>query len=183
MLPRLALAVLCAGIASGCAQQTAVERQTAALTSRQTIAERQLSQRRFDTNDEKVLLQASIGVLQDFGFLIEETASGSGLVQASKQRDAVETGQVATQMLLVMLAAVAGSRVDPVWERDQKIRVSVVTRPTSDRTSTIARVTFQRAVWNTKNQLTRIETIEEPKIYQEFFDKLSQTAFLQAHDI
>ena len=182
-VPRLAAMALMTVLAPGCAQQTAVERQTEALTARQTVAGRQLSQRRFDTTDENRLLQASVAVLQDLGFLLEETAAGSGFVVASKQRDAVETGQVATQMLLVLLAAAAGTRADPVWERDQKIRVSVSTRPSPDHAATLARVTFQRAIWNTKNQLSRTETISEPRIYQEFFDKLSQATFLQAHDI
>lgn len=175
--------ILAASLTPGCVQQTAVERQTQALTSRQTVAERQLGQRRFDTKDEAFLLQASVGVLQDLGFLLDEAATGSGFILASKERDAVESGQVAAQVLLVMLAAAAGSHVDPVWERNQRIRVSVSTRPSSDRGATLARVTFQRAVWNTKNQVSRVETIADPHIYQEFFDKLSQAAFLQAHDI
>jgi len=53
-----------------CVQQTAIERQTQALTSMQTVSERQLGQRRFETKDEQLLLTASIGVLQDLGFFI-----------------------------------------------------------------------------------------------------------------
>jgi hypothetical protein len=45
------------------------------------------------------------------------------------------------------------------------------------------RVTFQRIVTNTQGQVTRRELINEPMIYREFFDKLSESVFLEAHDI
>jgi hypothetical protein len=45
------------------------------------------------------------------------------------------------------------------------------------------RVTFQRVVWDNHRNVSRIETINEPKIYQEFFDKLAQSLFLEAHQI
>ncbi|MDR2694908.1 MAG: hypothetical protein LBC79_00815 [Deltaproteobacteria bacterium] len=45
------------------------------------------------------------------------------------------------------------------------------------------RVTFQRVVFNTANDVTRAEQIDEPEIYREFFDKLSQSVFLEAHEI
>ena len=63
------------------------------------------------------------------------------MLVASKQRDATEAGQVAGQMLLVMLAAAAKTHYDPVYEREQRIRVSLTTRPTPDhiRGSTQAR--------------------------------------------
>ena len=69
-------------------------------------------------------------------------------------------------------------------DKNQKIRVSVVTRPIDDgRGRTAVRVTFQRLVWNTRNQLSKIESLNEPELYRGFFEKLSQSVFLEAHDI
>lgn len=88
---------------------------------------------------------------------------------------------MAGQLFLVALAAAFGAQHDAVWERNQKIRISISTRSAPG--STVVRSTFQRIIWNTKNQVSRIESINDPLIYQEFFDKLSQGLFLEAHDV
>jgi hypothetical protein len=147
------------------------------------MAKRQQEMRRFETTDDALLLSASAGVLQDLGFTVEEAEPVAGLLVASKDRDAVEAKQVAGQLLLAALVAAAGGRADPVWEKQQKIRVSIVTRSSEDHQAMIARVLFQRVIWNTKNQISRVETIEDPVVYQSFFEKLAQAAFLSAHDI
>ena len=49
--------------------------------------------------------------------------------------------------------------------------------------STAVRVTFQRAVLNRLGQLSHQEQIHEVAIYQEFFDKLSKSLFLEANQI
>lgn len=139
--------------------------------------------RRFDTTDDALLLSASAGVLQDLGFNIDEATAGAGLLVASKDRDAVEAKQVAAQVLLAALVASFGGRADPTWERQQKIRVSIVTRLSEDRRGVIVRVLVQRVIWNTKGQITRVETISDPKIYAGFFDKLSKSTFLTANEI
>jgi hypothetical protein len=177
---RVALAVACL---AGCAQATDVQKQTAALTQAGNVATRQIAQRRYDTKDEMLLLGAGASVLQDLGFLIEETSAGSGMLMATKHRDAVEAGQVAGQMLLVLLLAAGGSHYDPVYERDQLIRVSLTTRPTPDGSGTLVRANFQRLIWNNKSQRSRVETIADPAIYREFFEKMNQATFLQGQDI
>jgi len=48
---------------------------------------------------------------------------------------------------------------------------------------TAVRVTFQRMIYNTARQVTTAEPINDPKIYQEFFDKVSESVFLEAHAI
>ncbi len=85
-------------------------------------------------------------------------------------------------MLLVALAAAAGVKADPVYDQKQKIRVSIVTSASAG-AGTIVRETFQRVVWNNKNQISHVETIDDAPIYQQFFDKLSQAIFLEAHGL
>ena len=174
---------LIASATAGCEPGPALEQQTAALTGRQTVADRQLSQRRYDTRDEVLLLQAGASVLQDLGFQIDQTSPGSGMLLASKDRGAIESGQVAGQMLLALLAAASKTRYDPTYDRDQTIRVSLTTRPAPDQRAILVRVKFQRNVRTNRGTTSQLETIEDARIYQEFFDKLSQATFLQAQDI
>lgn len=151
--------------------------------SKESLKERQLQTRRFDT-DEKTLLSASAAVLQDLGFNINESETDLGLIACSKQREAVSAGQIVGAIFLALLTGA----VTPV-DKEQLIRASLVTRPVHiDKTDkskcqTAVRITFQRIVSNTQGQITRREGINEPKIYQEFFDKLSQSLFLEAHQL
>ena len=142
------------------------------------LQDRQMQTRRFGTREEAKLLQASAQVLQDLGFNLEESATSLGVVVGSKDRDARETGQIVGAVFLALLLGVAM----PVDTR-QKIRASLVTLPVENGADTAVRVTFQRLVWNSRNELSKIEGIKDAKIYQEFFDKLSQSVFLNAQEI
>jgi hypothetical protein len=170
-------AVLAAALAaSGCTND--VQSQTAALTlSGAAVSQRQVQARWFDTTDSTAMLQASSGVLQDLGFAIDETTPALGMLSGSKSRDAVEVGQVA----LAFTAALFNVRAP--YETTQRIRVSVMTTRTADGHGIIVRTTFQRVIWNSFNRISRMLTITDPQIYQQFYDKLAQSVFLQAHDL
>ena len=128
---------------------------------------RQLQTRSFNTTNEKKLLISAAGVLQDLGFTIDESETKLGVIVGSKDRDAMEAGQIAAA---VIIAAFSGA-----------IRASIVTRPVGKKTN--LRITLQRVVWNTGGQITRREPIEDEEIYQGFFEKLSKAMFLTAHEI
>lgn len=156
---------------NGCASHT--PRSVLAMNP-QTLEFRQRSTRRFSTTDEKRILAAAAGLLQDLGFTIEDSETDLGLIVASKDRTAVEGGQVVGK---IMFAVVFRSNL-PI-DQQQKLRASVVTRPIAE--DIAVRVTFQRIVWNDRGQISKRELIDDPKAYQEFFDKLSQSVFLEAH--
>src|SRR5258708_10843313 len=100
---RWPIALVLAGVLAAC-QQSTVEQQKAALTlAPDSMAHRQMQMRRFDTKDEGLMTSASAGVLQDLGFTLEESSVSTGLLVASKDRDAVELGQVAGQLFLAAL--------------------------------------------------------------------------------
>jgi len=167
-----------------------------------TLANRQLQSRKYDIKSEKELLTASNNVLQDMGFNLDESNMQLGVIVASKNRDATDAGQVAGAILMAALF-----RVQANYDKDQKIRASLVTKPAAtnnpiqvDVTTKsgkqvkfnqqvdsgngyVVRVTFQRLVWNQKGVLSKIEGINDPEIYQEFFDKLSKSIFLQAQNV
>ena len=64
------------------------------------------------------------------------------------------------------------------------MKAFVTTRPVGDSGSQVAvRVVFERIVFDTEHRLKKIEALNDPKIYQSFFEKLSKALFLEAHDI
>jgi len=151
----------------------------------ESIQKRQLQSRQYETTDEAKIISASVGVLQDLGFNITETESQLGLAVATKNRKAVDAGQVALATTATLLAAVVGSYSNYYQQIDkaQSIRASVVSRLSLDGQKTIVRVTFQRLVWNMTNQVSRVETLSDENLYQGFFEKLSKSIFLEAQQI
>jgi hypothetical protein len=120
------------------------------------------------------LLSAIAGLLQDLGFTIDNSETELGLIVGSKDRSAVEGGQVVGKVMYAI-----AFRGDLPIDKVQRLRASVVTRPIAD--DLAVRVTFQRIVWNDRGQISKLELIDDAQVYQEFFDKLSQAVFLEAH--
>ena len=171
----LGVGLLAVNIAlTGCA--TKIPKDALTLTP-ESMALRQLQTKRFETADEKKLLIGASSVLQDLGFTLDESEAKLGVVVGSKDRDATEGGQVAGQIIVAILFGV----MTPI-DKEQKIRASIVTRPISEG-NTAVRVTFQRVVWNDQGLVSKTESLEDPKLYQEFFDKFSKAVFLNANNI
>jgi hypothetical protein len=139
-------------------------------------AERVMQSRRYDTRDETHVLHACGALLMDLGFTVDKSDESLGVLVASKERTAVETGQV---VLSVVVALFTGA--DVPYDKRQRMRASVVTHPSGQK-STVVRVTFQRIVWDTHGQVSKREQLNRPEHYQEFFAKLSKALLLEAHD-
>ena len=168
-----------------------------------TLANRQLQSRKYDIKTEKELLSASVSVLQDMGFNLDESQTSLGVIVASKSRSATDGGQIAGAVVMGFLFGAAAMSYD----KNQKIRASLVTKPAvtnnpikvelspkagksikfdqpvEANSGFVVRVTFQRLVWNQNNVMTKIEGINDPAIYTEFYDKLSKSVFLQAQNV
>ena len=158
-----------------------------------SLQQRQLQTRTVEGIAEKALLAASAGVLQDLGFNIDESETRLGVIVASKKRSAIDTADIITSSLETLAVEMVFALVFGDDEREgeihfdvtQKIRISIVTRPALDSSgqprqdAQIIRVTIQRLVWDDEGDLTRAESIEDPKIYQKFFDRLSKSIFLE----
>lgn len=144
-----------------------------------SMGQRQLQSRKFtDSSNEKVLT-ACVHVLQDLGFNIDNTEPTLGLVKGSKSREAIETGQVIGKILLM---ALVGADI-PIDKNQNLIASIVVSSSTASTNATIVRVTFARVVWNDKNAVSKAERLEDPQVYQEFYEKLSKSLFLEAQNI
>ncbi|WP_027719627.1 hypothetical protein [uncultured Desulfovibrio sp.] len=89
----------------------------------ESLANRQMQTRIFDTINYKAMLNAASSVMQDLGYTLEEAEYSLGVITASKRRDATSGGQIAGAILLAALTGVA-THVD----KEQLIRVSMVMR-------------------------------------------------------
>jgi hypothetical protein len=195
------IASICAiSVFSGCATTIPPE---ALQMQPDTLANRQIQSRKYDIKTEKELLAASASVLQDMGFNLDESQTSLGVIVASKSRDAKDGGQIAGAILMGFLFGAAAMSYD----KNQKIRASLVTKPAVTNnpikvelttnagknikfdqqvdasSGFVVRVTFQRMVWNQNNVMTKVEGINDPAIYTEFYDKLSKSVFLQAQNV
>ncbi len=167
------LILFCTAILSGCQPRIPAD---ALILTPESLEQRQVQTRRFDTNDEAKVLSACAGLLQDTGFNLDKSETKLGLIVASKDRSAVNAGQIVTSVLLAFLGVYMPT------DQNQKMRASIVTYPAGESGKQIAvRVTFQRIVWNDRGIITTREGLTDPKIYQEFFEKLSKSLFLEAN--
>ncbi len=148
------------------------------------LQKRVLKTRKYESISEADILSASAGVLQDLGFTLDESETKLGLIVGSKEADATEIGQEIRWWITALLTygySALGDETDDY----QKFRASIVIRPTSEDNDKIhyVSVTFQRIVWNTDDKVSKQETLYAPEIYQEFFDRLSKSVFLEGQKI
>jgi hypothetical protein len=174
-LSKLIVIGLAALVIAGC--EDSIPKEALQLTP-DSLARRQLQTRVFETANEADLLTASAHLLQDLGFYLDESEVDLGVVVASKERDATEADQVAASILMAVFLGVAVP-----WDDEQKIRASVITRELKERNGYAVRLTMQRIVWNTQNEISKTEPLDDPKMYQEFFAKLSKAVFLEAQEL
>jgi len=152
------------------------------------LEKRQLQMRQYDTTDEKQIITAVAGVLQDLGFNLGESETEIGLVSASKKADATSKGQIAGAVFLDVLGAIGGggggghSNV-ALCDKYQIVKACVITKPSLDGKQIVVRITIQRVVFNMSEQVGRVETISDPEIYQRFYEGLSKAIFLEAQKI
>lgn len=144
-----------------------------------TLERRQLESRRFSGGKSDDILSACAGVAQDMGFTIDESETKLGVLACSKNREASTGGQRFAMALF--LGANAANSMD----RDQKIRLCIVVKSTGKPGANdwVVRATFQRAVRNSYGHVTKLEWLDDPELYSEFFQKLSKSVFLEAQKI
>ncbi len=143
---------------------------------------RALQSRNFKTLKTENLVQASAATLQDLGFTLGDVSKEYGVLIGSKDRDAVEAGEVGVQVFLALLAALGGNTHNTVYDETQKINVTVVVNEVDEESSQV-RVFFDRHITNNQGQLWKADLITDAEIYQQFFEKLSASAFLEENKL
>ena len=155
--------------------------------------EKALQTRFFETSNYHELESASAAVLQDLGFQVEESEPEVGLLRAVKERSSREWGQEIGRVFIAMLGMVGMKVILMPVDLQQQIVATLTVFPIQNNPNRFgARIIFDRKIWkgggsNGSASLPpgeqRMEIIDDPIVYQEFFSKLSKSVFLEAHQI
>lgn len=141
-----------------------------------SLADRQMQSRKFGAKDDAIILTAAADVLQDMGYILQDTDRETGLINAYKQADAAEKGEKIASYILTLLLLTPVSH-----DETQRIWVNFVVTPSASQADQyVARVTFQRQIFDDYGGLSRTEIMRHPQLYQKFFEALSKSVFLEA---
>ena len=164
--------------------------QSAFTLSPEAPREREAQTRRFEGVTDAAMMSACVGVLQDIGFTLEGSESRLGVITASRKltsRRPLNGKEIVKDLawtaLIPYLAVYAVYDAATGVKEPQIVRVSLVARAIDDgvRKGLQVRVTAQRFVYKKEDfaKLVIIEPLNDPRFYQEFFNRLEQSVFLE----
>lgn len=179
-----ATAIVLLAVAVGCASGPPKEAFRLPATS---LEVRELQTRTFEA-DEAEILSASVALLQDMEYNVDEVEIDLGVLSASKIVDADSSAQkaglIALDVVSILLAAISGSTPGgsayATADDQLGLKMTLVVLPSLAREGEyIARVTVQSALFDKSGQTKELSFVESPDVYQEIFSKLSKALFLE----
>ncbi|MGB5347711.1 MAG: hypothetical protein WBN23_16205 [Woeseia sp.] len=151
-----------------------------------TLALRNTQTREYQSVSDTQILSASVAVLQDMGYAIDEVEELLGVISASKRADASNKieflGSVVFEGVkcVFTLARDCNARSYNEVGDVQDIRMTLVSRPTLENgKDVVVRVTIQRIIWDKKGEISHQETVTDEDVYTSFFEKMSKAVFLE----
>jgi len=130
---------------------------------------REFQTRTYDTSDSRMVMKATLNVLQDEGFIVKNAVPELGLLTAEKQID-VESKTEA--FLTAFFLGTYGT-----WKKAHVIECSANISEHGKQTR--VRVNFQAKLLDNKGGILELKQIEDEKYYQEFFSKVDKGIFIQ----
>ncbi len=151
---------------------------------------RQIQTHQFQEVGDAQILSASMGVLQDLGYTIDEIEKELGVLSASKRADATNEAQVVGRVVLDLASCfftwliACDNENYKKTDAIQDIRLTIVVLPAPDTVTTRAvRVTIQRIVWDRDGRISQQATIDEAEVYRDFFAKLDKSVHLEREGV
>lgn len=153
--------------------------------SEASLSARQVQTREFTQLDDGAILSASVAVLQDMGYAIDEVEVELGVLSASKRADATNKfeafGMVtadAMQCVFTLMLACNRNLYEDI-DDVQDIRLTLIAGLQKPGGEIPVRVTMQRIVWDKGGRVSEQETITDARVYEAFFAKFSKAVFLE----
>ena len=167
-------------VAAGCA--TSIPEDALRLPE-STLEIRAMQTRTFEAPAESDILIATIAVLQDMEFNIDRIEKPLGVITASKVSDADSKSEKTGLLFLdILCAAGGGSGCDAssTAQDEQAITMTITVLPSLARSGEFTvRVTMQRVIYDKMDRIRVLERIDQPTIYEDIFDNLRKSLFLQ----
>jgi len=152
-----------------------------------TLDVRAIQTRRLEASSEIAILTATIAVLQDMEFNIDRIEKPLGVITASKLSDADSGLEQTGLFFLDFLCVVAGGgscEASSMARDDQLITLTMVVLPSLvQKDEYSVRITIQRVIHDKVERIKVLERIEDAETYQEIFDNLRKSLFIQEGDI
>ena len=154
--------------------------------SESALETRVMQTREYSSVDDTAILSASMAVLQDMGYAVDEVEPELGLLTASKSADATNRLEAigtltldTMQCVFTLMLACSRKRYGEI-DDVQDIRLTLISMPQHEHLQHVAvRVTMQRVIWDKEGRVSEQETITDSQIYSAFFQKLSNAVFLE----
>ena len=130
---------------------------------------REFQTRTFLTNQTNDVLSAVVDAFQDQGFMVKNVVPQVGLVSATREIDVEDHNHVFFQTFFF------GQNAQ--WSKNAAIEATANVKTQGGKTK--VRLTFQEKIINNRGGTDTVNTIEDPKFYQNFFDKIGKSIFIE----
>lgn len=178
------LALLAIGLLSACATTGIPE--DALRLPESTLDVRAIQTRTFAATSETAILAATIALLQDMEYNIDQIEKPLGVITASKVTDADSATQKTGLFILDMLCVISMSGGCDAMSKasdEQHLTVTIVVIPSLARSGEyVTRITIQGVLYNKAEQILVLERIDDAETYQEIFDNLRKSIYIQVSE-
>lgn len=134
---------------------------------------REFQTRTFDTANTNEVLSAVVEAFQDQGFMVKNVVPQVGLVSATKEVDIEDQGQAILKSLLLGNGA--------LWRKNTVLEATANVKTVNGKTK--VRANFQEKALSNLGTLDTVSIIEDPKFYQNFFDKIGKSIFIEKNQM
>lgn len=175
------VAALVLSLLAGCASSSVPK--AALRLEESTLDVRAAQTRTLAAPSEVAILSATIALLQDMEFNVDRIEKPLGVITASKVSDADDRGEKAGLFLLDLMCAMSmsgGCDKLSTAKDEQRIVLTTVVLPSLERSEAYSvRFTIQRVIYDKEDRIRILERVNTPEVYQELFDNLRQSLFIE----
>jgi hypothetical protein len=151
-----------------------------------TLDVRAIQTRTFAATSETAILAATVALLQDMEYNIDQVEKPLGVITASKVTDADSATQKTGLFILDVLCAISMSGGCDAMSKasdEQHLTVTIVVIPSLARSGEyVTRITIQGVLYNKAEQILVLERIDDAETYQEIFDNLRKSIYIQVSE-